>query len=164
MSYGSNVTSVEELIDLEDIQRNERNIGQVHASLERNPYNDGDMAYNEGYHSMGSASPSGYNENPYPTEMPGRSFGGGVPLVPQAHRQSSPYAKSESQSPLSSASNGSEDEIKCLDVIRHIDTCPLCRRYYNPSSVGYIIAIIVLCIIIFILAKYVIEKMCETKN
>ena len=48
-------------------------------------------------------------------------------------------------------------EPTCLDVCNHINSCPLCSRFYNNDKTGYIIVIIVLTIICLLLLKRVLN-------
>lgn len=48
-------------------------------------------------------------------------------------------------------------EIHCIDVSRHIDSCPICSKFYNTDKSIYIIIIVFLAIVCVLLLKRVLE-------
>jgi len=57
-----------------------------------------------------------------------------------------PYLKSPSSS------------ISCIEIARHVKSCPICSKFYDNDKTGYIIAIVFLLVACIILLKKVIES------
>ena len=55
------------------------------------------------------------------------------------------------------ASPGPSNNISCLLVADHINSCPICSKFYNNDKTIYIIAIVVLAIICILLLKKVLN-------
>ena len=49
------------------------------------------------------------------------------------------------------------DNLRCIDVARHIQNCPVCQKIYHHDKSPYIIIIIILCIISLLLLKKVLN-------
>jgi hypothetical protein len=61
---------------------------------------------------------------------------------------------------VSDVRNKFEDEkrrIYCIEVAEHINSCPICSKFYNVDKTPYILAIVILSIICIILLKRVLS-------
>jgi hypothetical protein len=58
--------------------------------------------------------------------------------------------------PISSASI-SPQQISCITIAQHIDTCPICSRFYDTDKTLYILAIIGLLVLCFLLVKRILN-------
>lgn len=47
--------------------------------------------------------------------------------------------------------------LNCLDVANHVQSCPICSRFYHNDKTPYIIAIVILAIICILLLKKVLD-------
>ena len=47
--------------------------------------------------------------------------------------------------------------ISCIDIARHIKSCPICSRFYDNDKSAYIIGIVFLLVICIILLKKIVE-------
>lgn len=45
----------------------------------------------------------------------------------------------------------------CVDIARHIDTCPICSRLYDTDKTLYILAILGLLILCFLMVKRIVK-------
>ena len=45
----------------------------------------------------------------------------------------------------------------CIDIARHIDTCPICSRLYDTDKTLYILAILGLLILCFLMVKRIVK-------
>ena len=54
-------------------------------------------------------------------------------------------------------SNQSQYEPSCIDVCNHINSCPLCSKFYNNDKTAYIIIIIILTVICLLLLKKILN-------
>jgi hypothetical protein len=48
-------------------------------------------------------------------------------------------------------------QLNCVDIARHIDTCPICSRLYDTDKTLYILAIIGLLILCFLMVKRIVK-------
>ena len=48
-------------------------------------------------------------------------------------------------------------QLCCIEIAEHIQTCPICSRFYNVDKTPYILAIIILSIVCIILLKRVLS-------
>lgn len=61
---------------------------------------------------------------------------------------------------VSDVRNKFEDDkrrIYCIDVAEHINSCPICSKFYNVDKTPYILAIVILSIVCIILLKRVLS-------
>lgn len=149
------VTLLNELPDLEDLDRNEYNDPhahqgtQVHQGLPPENYqkfirSPHQMAQGSGMERYASGPPSmreGYGPpnpgSPHAT-MNYEEMYNGPPQDTQPQQYMAPM-------------------LNCLDVNGHITGCPICSRFYNNDKTVYIIIIIILAIICLLLMKRVLN-------
>ena len=55
------------------------------------------------------------------------------------------------------AGNTSPPPLNCIDVANHIQSCPICSKFYNNDKTLYILAIIILSIVCLLLMKKVLN-------
>jgi hypothetical protein len=48
-------------------------------------------------------------------------------------------------------------KIHCIEVAEHINSCPICSRFYNVDKTPYMLAIVILSIVCIILLKRVLS-------
>lgn len=47
--------------------------------------------------------------------------------------------------------------INCIDIVKHVQECPICSKFYNNDKTVYILVIVVLCVICLLLLKKVLD-------
>jgi hypothetical protein len=50
-----------------------------------------------------------------------------------------------------------QKKIHCIEVAEHINSCPICSRFYNVDKTPYILAVVILSIVCIILLKRVLS-------
>jgi hypothetical protein len=50
-------------------------------------------------------------------------------------------------------------QINCIDIISHVQACPLCSKFYNNDRTFYIISILVLLAVCLLLSKKLLDKL-----
>jgi hypothetical protein len=50
-----------------------------------------------------------------------------------------------------------QNMYNCIDIANHIKTCPICSKLYNDDKTLYILCIVLLCIVIIILIKRILN-------
>lgn len=127
MSYG-NVTMLEQLPELEDLESNGQNI----QKFIRNSYRPNGES--------GMVSDSNRVEVPQ---------GGGSQQAQLEGFQQAPQVEQHYPSdPMN---------MRCLDIANHVANCPICSKFYKNDTTVYIIAIVVLCIVVLLLLKKVLN-------
>jgi len=53
--------------------------------------------------------------------------------------------------------NYDKKKICCIEIAEHIQSCPICSRFYNVDKTPYILAIVILSIVCIILLKRVLS-------
>jgi hypothetical protein len=128
------VTPIEDLIDLDNEERNET-IGKVRNRAIRNLGMNGGMSEYEKV----------YSQPPPPQQRqiePEHSY---LPPPPQAYHHQH-------------VNMPSYENISCLVISDHAHNCPVCSRLYNTDKSIYIVIISILVIICIIMLKKVLEK------
>lgn len=117
--------------------RNAMNAGATDYS-EFNPMSSSIIKYQSPIKSQLQSQPSSfsreYDEEDMEFEMGPRSL----------RKNEMPYLKSPS--------------ISCIEIARHIKSCPICSKFYDNDKTGYVIAIVFLLVACIILLKKVIES------
>lgn len=149
MKYGNieqNVTPLEMLPDLEDLEKNEYSLMNVLPPGETEKF----ARYIRNNQHNGIAKQSGMAPN--------------IHSVHPHHYQHHQYNDKKENYDYNHIK---EDGIKtfnmpsgtpsCLDVAEHIANCPICSKFYNTDKTIYIIAIVILSIICILLLKKVLN-------
>lgn len=147
MKYGNmeqNVTPLEMLPDLEDLEKNE------YSSLNILPHGESEKftRYIRGNHHNGISKQSGMNPNPNFHSVHHR-------LNDQKEKYDSHIQEQENNS--IKTFNMPSGTPSCLDVAEHIANCPICSKFYNTNKTIYIIAIVILSLICILLLKKVLD-------
>lgn len=139
-TYGGNVTSVEDLYDIEKFEKME----QIASKMKQ--------------HHVPPASSGMVSHLPQQIISESRSLARdqqpiSVQNYPQNMMMSSPYVDMDNESVKEVKAN-----LNCLDVCDHIKTCPICTKFYKNDNTVYIVVIIVLIIISLLLLKNVLDN------
>lgn len=134
--YGRNVTMLEDLPDLEDL---DRGVGNPPSSATSGFSTPPGMPQEKLQKYL--RRPQQFNPSSGMVSIHQPNFPPPPPPMPQ-----------QPELPLYMA-----PELNCLDVARHIQNCPICSRFYHNDRSVYIIAIVVLCIICLLLLKRVLN-------
>jgi hypothetical protein len=157
MSYKNNVTYIDELPDIEELEQQKGlsmvpEAGKFQKFLRNNNYNPVQQSgmntntiptydpYKTGYHNVNQGSYIDSFNNP---RMLGHSSGGLAPNNQQ-------FYESYEGPPMKS-------NTSCLDVAEHATNCPVCSKLYNNDKTIFIIIIAILSIIIILLLKRVLN-------
>jgi hypothetical protein len=132
MNRGYNVTMLEELPDLEEIEDRNFQGGAEPIS------NDKLKKFIRGNHIMdpqaGMESRNVQKYNTQPQLQPQQFYRD----IPQSQLQHEPV-------------------LNCIDVAKHIQNCPICSRFYNTDKTVYIIIIVLLIILCTLLLKKILN-------
>lgn len=155
MKYGNiqqNVTPLEMLPDLEDLEKNEYSLMNVLPPGETEKF----ARYIRNNQHNGIAKQSGMAPNIHSGKQ--RQYHDNHYNDHQYNDKKENYDYNHIQQ---------EDGIKtfnmpsgtpsCLDVAEHIANCPICSKFYNTDKTIYIIAIVILSIICILLLKKVLN-------
>ena len=77
-------------------------------------------------------------------------FAHGRTLVPHPMGEGPQYGSS-------SNSHQSQPPLACIDIARHIDTCPICSRLYDTDKTLYVLDIIGLLMLCFLMVKRIVK-------
>jgi hypothetical protein len=135
----NNVTRIEDLPDLSDIENSFGKGGMGDASGMGAPDNNVSNKYIRKL-SRDNYQNTPYQNNNYIVEQPKV-----YDFSPQE------MFEAPSQSPTQAP------QFTCLDVCNHIKNCPLCSKFYNNDNSLYIIIIVALLILTIILTKKVLN-------
>jgi hypothetical protein len=135
MNRGYNVTMLEDLPDLEDLERNNHQQQPQQEQIS----NEKLKKFIRGNHKM---DPMAGMENNMRSIEPQY-------IDNQQYRQP-PQQMFREQQPINPVLN-------CIDVARHIQDCPICSRFYNNDKTVYIVVIVLLLIICILLLKRVLN-------
>ena len=136
---GGNSTNFQEKIDRETLDRNAYN-GPLKSKMRNNV--DMKLAMNAGVPEsvVNYFEPSPQN---YRSPQPPPQYNYGPKVIENNYIQ-------DYEMPRIS-------ELHCLDIVRHINTCPICSRFYENDKSSYVIFIVILIIVILILLKKFLE-------
>ena len=143
MSYGQmrqNVTMIDELPNLDDIDNYHVRMDQ--QIVERpDPNEPRFQKHIRGSHRIDNRA--GMESYGHPDSASYHASGDAVPQPP-------PNFPSMEMAP--------QPNFNCVDIAKHIQSCPLCSKFYNNNDRAiYIIAIVVLCIVCLLLLKRVLN-------
>lgn len=143
MNQGNgNITSLNDLPELEDLERRADYTGPLSRQIDdekyqkylRNPHRidaqsgmSPNNAFSSGYAQLGS------NEQ-YQMQNQNRQM-----MIPPSH-----------QIPQQTFGN-------CIDIARHIQDCPICSKFYSSDKTIYIIIIVILAIVTLLLLKRILN-------
>ncbi len=161
MSYG-NVTPLNELPDLEDLERGGHN---PNHNPNMNFRNQGDRPSDEEKFQK-------YLRNPHKPQIEaGMSNNGSIgmmtDMIPSNMNQAEYYARqggnqvqqmqSQMQMPTHQVERFTQPFGNCIDIARHIQDCPICSKFYSSDKTIYIIVIVILAIVTLLLLKRVLN-------
>jgi len=139
MPYKTNVTYIDDLPDMEDLQ---------------NSYTYGAIRSQAHYQQQRDMDPR--RQAQMMQQMRGMEM---FPQPPQhlVSPSSRPYMSP--QQPQYTSTNGDQAQqiASCLDLMSHAQNCPLCAKVYDNDKTVYIVTIIVLAIICILLLKKVLN-------
>lgn len=134
MNRGYNVTMLEELPDLEELERD----GNFQGGGAQPMSNDKLKKFIRGNHIMDpQAGMESRNIQPVKYNVQSQQ-------PQQFFRDTQPR---QNQEPV----------LNCIDVARHIQNCPICSRFYNTDKTVYIIIIVLLIILCTLLLKKILN-------
>lgn len=156
-----NITPIDELPDLEDLERNamseeNRNEGpNMRDQLQK--YIRGSYCMNKGagmqnYEEHFEENPQqayqrqAYQQQTY--QRPRQQIFQQQPYQEESHRLNSQQISDQPPVHLS---------YNCVDIAKHISECPICSKFYNNDKTIYIIVIIILSIVCILLLKRVLN-------
>lgn len=145
MSYAQpnrNVTYIDDLPDLEDLESGGgmQGVGQ----FQQGPGNGSGPGYDQ--------IPEQYKKFIRSSMGPPPNQSGMAPINPQLQQEFFQLPQ-HAQEPMRPPSNSPT----CLDIHEHVQTCPICSRFFKNDNTMYIIAIVVLSIICILLLKRVLN-------
>ena len=143
MSY-QKVTFLEDLPDLDQISENEEKAKRfIRDNIQLNPQ-------------------SGMYPVPHPTRMNVQAAALGTPpnLQPLSQQHQvlvdmpppSPEVVRQTQAPIAEPRH-----ITCFDVYEHIETCPICRKFYKQDNTIYLVIIAILALVCALLLKKILN-------
>jgi len=159
MSLENNVTLIENLPELQDLENYENSIIPPEQAMKVDKFIRRNQVSFSPQSGMGSIhhSPHHLDKNNLQYQEYSQEYS------PQYHSPDSPKKYHIEQYPPSRV----KEEVKtidmpknspsCLDVAEHIMNCPLCSKFYHNDNTIYIITIIVLVIIVVLLLKKVLD-------
>ena len=131
-----NVTMIDDLPDIEELEnRPEQNFVESRMGLS----SDQQRKFIRGVHQLNSDS--GMIENRQPQQYQ-------QPQIQQPQIQQIHYQQPQMQEPYL---------YNCLDISKHVESCPICSKLYNNDKSVYIFCIIILVIICLLLLKKVLN-------
>lgn len=145
MNYGrsqnSHVTMIDELPELEDLE----GVGDHHVQMNRQAMERpgvNDLKYQK------------YIRNPQRINpQAGMESYGPPPMMQQQEmmmQDNAPPPRMQVQEVMNPPHN-------CIDIARHIESCPICSKFYQNDKTVYIIAIVILSIVCLLLLKRVLN-------
>ena len=164
-----NVTPIDQLPDLEDLEGPRLMNGAMRPNMSRVPYaqdilppKDAEHIYTkhirEGMNMQDMPPGAGMCQMPpnhtTPLPMHGEMM---EPMGPQMQQQNTKEdydGLHQGPEPKWSLPNGSPS---CLDCMNHWESCPVCHQLFNTDKTIYIIAIILLTIVCLLLLKKVLD-------
>lgn len=158
MSLENNVTLIENLPELHDLEKYENN-----PMIPPNQAMKVDKFIRQNQRSFLPQSGMGSNQPPnhlnkniqqyqeYPQEYPQYHYPQEYPTSSQPEQY--PIRVKEEVKTIDMP----ENSPSCLDVAEHIMNCPLCSKFYHNDNTIYIITIVVLVIIVVLLLKKVLD-------
>jgi hypothetical protein len=168
-----NVTMIDELMDLDDLEKSgptpfQGSGSTIRNSLKNSNYPDIDQHSSEKFQKFirKAHSPSfeaGMAVAPQQSRgLPSQQYQEmQVPLhsysPPQSQQFTSVEGFNQPQSTLPKFHNLDSSSPSCLNVAEHINGCPLCSKFYNNDKTIYIITIVVLAVICILLLKRVLD-------
>lgn len=145
MNYNDQVTMLNDLPHLRDIEAPSNDSIQSHIRNTHQPPAQSGMSYtNAGaaYSPLPSNSPPNYNVQP-PMGPPPAAF-----YEPAYH----PMEIEQYDAPKMGA------QPTCLDINGHISGCPICTKFYGSNErIIYIIALVILAVICLLLLKKILD-------
>jgi hypothetical protein len=81
-----------------------------------------------------------------------------APKVRKNQYSAMSYSPSHSSYSSHPSSHSSHPHISCIDIAKHVKSCPICSKLYENDKSIYIIAIVFLLVVCIILLKKVIES------
>ena len=156
MSYlNQNVTPIDMLPELEDLERTDQN---QYSGAQMLPPGESEKfgRYIRGSH----VAPQNSGMNPYnPQTQQGHQ--GHQGQQGQQYTQLDDVDSNAEYNPMVEFKQGRyslpDGSPSCIDVANHVDSCPICSKFYNNDKTVYIITIILLLIICILLLKKVLE-------
>lgn len=145
MSYGQmrnhNITMVDDLPDVEDLERSGNYQGRIEQQIMNRPelQDDKYQKYIRSSYRMNSQSGMQGLNSPY--DNPHFSM----------------QQQAMQQPPVQQPPPYQDHYINCLDISRHIQDCPICSKFYSNDKTVYIIVIVLLSIICLLLLKRVLN-------
>jgi hypothetical protein len=167
MSYGQGRTMIDELPDLEELERGGMQQMQPMQPMHGNmpphgaglPPGSADkyQKYIRGSHRAVPGSGMGsMNMGQHSTHMMGPGSQGHMDTGGYAVME--PYEEQmQQQAPPPGPPPPMPPVINCIEIANHIQGCPICSRFYNNDKTVYIIAIVVLTIVCLLLLKRVLN-------
>ncbi len=169
MSYKNNITMIDDLPDISDIDGTSNSMGglsmipdsaRFQKFLRNNNNNNlhnssgmnsGQDNYKLGYHNINQGSyidsmPQQNMSNIYSSKLPQHLYGSSGGFAPESQMYYEAYDSPQYK-----------DNLNCRDVASHISNCHVCSRLYNNDKTYYIIAICVLIIICILLFKRILD-------
>lgn len=148
MNYGqmqnSHVTMIDQLPELEDLE----GVGDYQTQMNHRPQmerpNGNDFNYQKYIRGMHKINPQA-----------GMEHYGAVPPSFQQQEHSPPPPPPPRQQEM--ITNEPQQHYNCVDIAKHIETCPICSKFYNNDKTVYIIVIVILSIVCLLLLKRVLN-------
>jgi len=176
--YNNNVTRLESLPDLDDLEEEKNYISEENYHNNKNKYSKfiRQSYYGKPESGMGLYKNSDSNvNNSHNHEQQMRHNEN--QQMPHIHEQqmrhndnqqmSHIHEQQMSDSNISNINSYDNEQFNsckkfnniptCLDIAEHISNCPICSKFYNNDKTIYIIAIVVLFIIVLILLKKILD-------
>lgn len=135
MNRGYNVTMLEDLPDLEDLEQN------AYQQQPQPLSNEKLKKFIRGNHKI---DPMAGMENR-------------VQQPQYVERNDNQYYNQYQQPMFRDTQPVNNPTLNCIDVARHIQDCPICSRFYNTDKTIYIVIIVLLLIICILLLKRVLN-------